>query len=39
MCVENATYDTKILKLVLKVFEKKLNIKEISKNKTKIIIF
>ena len=34
MCVENATYDTKIQKVILKIFEEKLNIKEISKNKT-----
>ena len=39
VCVEYATCDTKIWKVILKVFEEKLNIKEISKNKTKIIIF
>ena len=31
--------DTTIQKVILKIFEKKLNIKEIIKNKTKIIIF
>ena len=31
--------DTTIQKVILKIFEKKLNLKEIIKNKTKIIIF
>ena len=39
MCVENATCDTKIRKIILKAFEEKLNIKEISNNKRKIITF
>ena len=38
MCAENATFDTK-LKSNTEMFEEKLNIKEIRKNKTRIIIF
>ena len=34
MCVENTTCDTEIQKVIPKIFEEKLNIKEISKNKT-----
>ena len=39
MCVENTTCDTKILKVILKILEENLDIKEISKNKTKRISF
>ena len=36
MCVENAICDIKIYKVILKIFEEKPNIKEISKNKKEL---